>query len=205
VPGIANGTDLLDPSEMCYLARIISSIVAAFSMSFAIHAVADEPTKLAPASTTIPGVKPSPFGAVVADYYCGDGLGFKFSLVVKTEGRFTFISRGCVGVHSLNKGDAKIVNDHIILIPELPNEPERFGSLPTDIIPVQWGDRLYLVSKDDGKDFCQAVNQGQEPRSSPPGKFYLRRGDWSKKVAGLPSVPTLWQSWLQKKPSEDPK
>jgi hypothetical protein len=96
------------------------------------------------------------------------------------------------------------VNDHLILVPELPNEPEGFGGLPTDFIPIHWGERLYLVSTNAGKGFCHAVNRGTEPRSNPHGKFYIRRGDWAKKLTGLPNVPTVWQSWLQKKPAEDP-
>jgi hypothetical protein len=57
-------------------------------------------------------------------------------LVVKPEGGFTFIWRGCVGVFGLNQGGTRIVNDHLILVPELPNEPEGFGGLPTDFIPI---------------------------------------------------------------------
>jgi hypothetical protein len=49
-------------------------------------------------------------------------------------------------------------------------------------------------------EFCNQVNQGGEPRSRPIGWFYLRQGDWDKKVTGLPSVPQEWDSLLLKKP-----
>jgi len=143
--------------------------------------------------------------AIVGDYYYGDGLGVNCYLVVKPEGRFTFMWRGCLGVYGQNQGDAKIVNDHLILVPEQPNESRSFGSTPTDFIPVHWGERLYLVPKEAGKGFCYDVNQGREPRSNPHGNFYLRRGDWGKKVTGLPNVPNEWQSLLQKKLTEHPK
>ncbi len=61
--------------------------------------------------------------------------------------------------------------------------------------------RETLVPKEDGKRFCDKVNEGREPRSQPHGFFYLRRGDWGKKVTGLPNVPDAWKSFLQKKPA----
>jgi len=94
------------------------------------------------------------------------------------------------------------VNDHLILTPEQPNESSGFSHTPTDFIPVHWGERSYLVPKDAGKGFCDEVNRGREPRSNPQGNFYLRRGDWGKKVTGLPKVPNAWKSFLQEKPIE---
>jgi hypothetical protein len=58
VSGLAKGTVLVDPNEMSYLSQLIPSILAAFSISFAMHAVGDEPTKPVQASTTIPGAEP---------------------------------------------------------------------------------------------------------------------------------------------------
>ncbi len=146
---------------------------------------------------------PGPLGAIVGDYYYGDGLGINCSLVVKPEGRFTFIWRGCLGLYGRNQGGAKIVKDHLILVPEQPNDPGGFGSLSPDLIPVRWGERLYLVSKEAGKSFCHEVNEGREPRSNRHGTFYIRRGDWEKKVTGLPDVPNAWKSWLRKNPAKD--
>jgi hypothetical protein len=141
-----------------------------------------------------------PLAGISGSYYYGDGLGINCSLVVKSEGRFSFIWRGCLGVYGKNEGIARVVKDHLILTPEQPNDATGFGGTPTDFIPVRWGDRLYLVPKDAGKGFCSLVNEGLEPRSMPHGNFYLRRGDEGKEVTGLPNVPKEWESLLQKKP-----
>jgi hypothetical protein len=143
-------------------------------------------------------------GAVVGSYYYGDGLGINCSLVVEQEGRFSFIWRGCLGVYGKNEGGAKLVNNHLILTPEQPNDSAGFGT-PTDFIPVRWDDRLYLVPAKSGKSFCDGVNQGWEPRDDIHGMFYLRGADWEKKVTGLPVVPKEWDSWLLKKPLEREK
>ena len=137
-------------------------------------------------------------GGISGSYYYGNGLGTNCSLVVKSEGRFSFVWRGCLGLYGRNQGGAKVVKDHLILTPEQPNESEGFGGTPTDFIPIRWGDRLYLVPKDAGKGFCDAVNRGWEPGSGSHGNFYLRRGDDGKKVTGLPKVPNEWESLLQK-------
>jgi hypothetical protein len=143
--------------------------------------------------------------AIAGSYYYGDGLGTNCSLVVKPEGRFSFIWRGCLGLYGKNEGGAKIVHDHLILTPEQPNDPKGFGGTPTDFVKVPWGERLYLIPANAGHEFCDAVNQGREPRSNSHGRYYLRRGDAKKIATGLPTVPKAWVEWLQKNPVEDQK
>jgi hypothetical protein len=143
--------------------------------------------------------------AVAGSYYYGDGLGMNFSLVVKPEGRFSFIWRGCLGVYDKNEGGARVVNDHLILTPEQPNESRGNRRIPTDLVLVHWGERLYLIPKEAAKGFCYEVINDREPRSNPHGEYYLREGDWGKKVTGLPNVPKEWESLLQKKPFDHKK
>ena len=138
--------------------------------------------------------------AVAGRYYLGDGLGVNCSLVIEPEGRFSFTWRGCLGLYDENKGAAKLINGKLILKPEQPNVREGFFGTATDFIPVRWGKRLYLVSRDDKKSFCEEVNQGREPRDNIHGSFYLRRGDEKIEVTGAPSVPKDWQPLLSKKP-----
>jgi len=47
--------------------------------------------------------------------------------------------------------------------------------------PVFWGPRVYLVQHDDHDVFCGGVQIGVEPRSSPWGYYFLRRGDHRKR------------------------
>lgn len=48
--------------------------------------------------------------------------------------------------------------------------------------------------------FCNAVNQGEEPRSNDYGDFFLRDGDEKKAVDGLPPLPEPWGQYLLKAP-----
>ncbi len=146
-----------------------------------------------------------PLAGIIGSYYHGNGLGINCYLDVKPEGRFSFLWRGCLGVYDKNEGGAKVVKNHLILTPEQPNDPSDSGGTPTDFVPVRWGERLYLVPKDAGKAFCSLVNEGWEPRSNIHGHVYLRRGDWEKKVTGLPIVPKEWESLFQQKPVDRQK
>ena len=52
--------------------------------------------------------------------------------------------------------------------------------------PLQWGARLYLIRSGSYESFCQAVRAGVEPRNTPAGDEFLRRGDHLKPVARKP-------------------
>jgi hypothetical protein len=69
-----------------------------------------------------------------------------------------------------------------------------------DLYRVPWGERLYLVSQSQWLRFCTASNQGEEPRSSWLGAYFLRAGDQMKSAEGLPHVPPPWDGFLLAKP-----
>ncbi len=137
--------------------------------------------------------------ALTGAYYKGDGLGMNCRLEVLPGGRFSYSSRGCLGLYGQNKGTAKLANAHVILAPEQPNKKDDFGTA-TNFIPVKWGPRRYLVAREEMKAFCSAVNLGFEPRDNVHGRFYLKLGDEKNKVTGRPSVPKDWEAFLLKEP-----
>ena len=133
-------------------------------------------------------------------YYFGDGLGVNCSLAIRTSGRFSFGWHGCGGLYDENMGESRVEDGHLILKPERPNVREGFRGTPTNFVIVQWGERRYLVTESDGREFCNHVNQGTEPRHGAHGSFYLRDGDWEKKAIGKPGVPEEWKPLLLEKP-----
>jgi Tol biopolymer transport system component len=60
---------------------------------------------------------------------------------------------------------------------------------PHRLVPVRWGQRLYLVRDRAMGGFCDLVIRGLEPRSSARGPFLLRAGDEGKRAVGAPHVP----------------
>ena len=75
------------------------------------------------------------------------------------------------------------------------------GSVAKEWIPVRWGERRYLVPVDDVLAFCNAVNEGSEPRERAEwGRFFLGKDDHEVKVTGLPEVPEKYRANLLQEP-----
>ena len=73
------------------------------------------------------------------------------------------------------------------------------------LVPIKWGERIYLIYESALKDFSNAVNLGVEPRAEMRsehyfGAFFLREGDEQKIVSGKPTLPAEWQPFLLSKP-----
>jgi hypothetical protein len=156
-------------------------------------------------------------GSIAGRYYFGDGFVSNL-LTITPEGRFQSEREGCLGVYDRNEGRAEVVAGHLLLRPSRLNmrraavrllggqdAPDAIaadffgGGRSSDLIPVRWGRRLYLVPRDEGRDFCNGVNLGLQARY-PASAFYLRAGDKDDGVEGLPSVPEAWGPMLLKQP-----
>ncbi len=160
------------------------------------------------AQTQDPARPPDPpqqeltLAALAGEYYLGDGLGIRCKLLIEPKGHFAHTWQGCVGLIDLNTGPVDLVDGHLKLKPERPNVFDGFHGSATNLVPVSWGDRTYLVPHNRMKLFCDAVNRGDEPRKGYIGNFYLRRRPDGKmdSVSGSPDVPKEWQPLLVKKP-----
>jgi hypothetical protein len=87
----------------------------------------------------------------------------------------------------------KLVAEAGKVIKELGSE-----GLPREYVPVRWGEQRFLVPVGEGKQFCNAFNQGWLARVHTG--FYRRDGDERKPVAGLPDVPKDWEPLLLRTP-----
>lgn len=73
---------------------------------------------------------------------------------------------------------------------------DKDAALPHTLLPVRWGERLYLLERYDDPTrgdyllaFCNGILRGDEPRHNQVGLFLLRDGDAEKPAAGLPGFP----------------
>lgn len=64
-----------------------------------------------------------------------------------------------------------------------------YDFLGTSWMVLQWGERVYLVPKDDLRGFAQEINDGSEPRQRPTGAYFLREGDWRRPSGSLTDLP----------------
>jgi hypothetical protein len=148
-------------------------------------------------------IEPAERAGIAGDYFYGDGLGVNVGLTILESGRFSFIWRGCLGVYDQNAGSIEERDGVLYLTFDHENVRQGFRGLSPSFVPVRWGKRLYLVVPDDLVEFCNAVNQGLEPRDQIHGQFLLRRGDEEIPVgAARPDLPQSHRGYLLETPIE---
>jgi len=133
-------------------------------------------------------------------YYWGDGLGANVTVDLAPRSGFVFEWHGCMGLYGRNYGPLTETGTRVVLEPELPNEDGAFAGIDEELVPVSWGTRAYLVAAGKIDAFCNAVNDGSEPRQGVHGHFLLREGDEKKPTSGRPSTPEGELSCLLDRP-----
>jgi hypothetical protein len=125
------------------------------------------------------------------------------SLEIRADGTFTRSFHGdTVGPSGGGSGGTSTVSregSFLILKDErAPNEPSADGIRPMDrFLIVPWDQRLYLVPDLMIPDFCNAVNNGEEPRSRELASyFFVKSGQCAAPARGRPTLPREWSSYI---------
>jgi hypothetical protein len=97
----------------------------------------------------------------------------------------------------VNHGSAVLTNGSLKLIPELSENSLSSYSIPSEFIPVKWGEQHFLIPSDKMINFAYAVNSTsiQEVES-----FLIKIEDYEKDRKGLPNVPLAYRKYLGMKP-----
>ncbi|HEY0660871.1 MAG TPA: hypothetical protein VGD21_06105 [Lysobacter sp.] len=123
------------------------------------------------------------------EYYQGDGLGANIVLSLAPQAGVSATWHGCLGLYGANEGRIQAQPTGHLEFKFNRSNAKQFGGFPDEVVPVRWGERRYLIPSSQMLDFVNAVNQGFEPRAGAMGRFLLARGDESKPVDGLPTLP----------------
>ena len=150
-------------------------------------------------STELEGL---PKHAWAGSYYQGDGLGENVSLILAPKHGYLFEWHGCMGLYDRNYGNVTVNQASLKLSFTYPNVRQGFQGIADEFLSISWGDRQYLIPKNDVIGFCNDVNSGDEPRQRPHGRFLLRDGDESIAVTGIPKLPAKYNAYLLKHPIE---
>jgi hypothetical protein len=136
------------------------------------------------------------------DYYFGDGLGANVSLSLAPHSGVAATWQGCLGTYTTNKGAVIPQADGSLLLKyEEPNDEKGIG-FADHLVPVAWGDRMYMISEKEIPAFVSAVNLGYEPRQDARGMFLMREGDEGRKAYGMPILPRAQRSLIREVPLE---
>ena len=137
-------------------------------------------------------IKSLPKHAWAGQYYFGDGLGANVSLWLAPSAGFLYEWYGCLGLYDRDYGAVSDDGKGTIQLRFLLGGSRIEG----EYVPVAWGERRYLIAKDQLSDFCDAVNRGREPRKGVHGMWFIRWGDEKKRADGLPAVPEEYRKGL---------
>lgn len=160
------------------------------------HAVDAQRAAIAKENSTTAGI------AWAGDYYFGDGLGQNVALSLAPHSGVAATWEGCLGTYAANKGGVIPQADGSLLLKyEQPNDQGVFG-FADHVVPVAWGERMYMISEKELPAFASAVNLGDEPREGAMGSFLMRNGDERRKVYGLPVLPPAQRSLIREMPLE---
>lgn len=129
---------------------------------------------------------------LAGNYYYGSGAGVNSNLNLSEHGIFTLNNKDGTKISEENQGIYKVEDGFLILSPQ---KPISFSDVtPALLIPVKWGERIYLVPDERILGFCMDIKQGKEPRKEAQGLFYLRENDWEKPVTGVPDFPEKYKN-----------
>jgi hypothetical protein len=144
-----------------------------------------------------------PFKEIAGTYYYGWGLSNDCAMRITPEGRFFFVRTCDTGVQDWNKGRVSATDTELILHPMMRNvQRPAISGTKTVFLPVKWGRRIYLVSKDKIDDFCWDILWGREPRKRAIfSETYLRDEDWKIPCEGWPSFGKYKPNCVLMKPA----
>lgn len=154
----------------------------------------------AAASVIPPDQATSDIRTLAGEYSYGNGFDRNCTLEISPDGRFLYRKCDCERVVDQAVGTVELQDGRVVLKPNQPREnwPEGTSSV---LMPVAWGQRLYLVPSDDMNGFSNQVNRGIEPVSrGSMGSYYLREGDWDRPATGKPNLPDEWKKRLLDQP-----
>jgi hypothetical protein len=143
----------------------------------------------------------SDISRLAGEYSFGNSFDENYSLEISADGRFLFKKSSYESVKDEESGAAKLEGNRLVLTPEKSRKTWPRG-MSSVLMPISWGQRLYLVPEDDIAGFSNDVNRGTEPVSrGSVGRYYLREGDWDRPATGKPDLPTEWKERLLEKPA----
>jgi hypothetical protein len=137
-----------------------------------------------------------------AGRYLYGGPFSSFQLTIAPESGFAFSSSGCVGIYGLNYGTVQATDGMLKLVPQEKNRSGDPWGISTELLPVSWGERHYLIPATQILEFINAINAGFEPRTreNASGWFFLKWGDEYKPATGRPKLPPEYADYLLENP-----
>ena len=96
----------------------------------------------------------------------------------------------------INFGKAEFSNNRLIVKPEISKDHLNFQYIPTELTPVKWGEKHFLIPSNRLTDFAYAVHSGAESQIV---NYFAKSEDDQKSRKGLPNLPKEYEKILTMK------
>ena len=96
----------------------------------------------------------------------------------------------------INFGKAEYSNNRLIIKPEISKEHLNFQYIPTELVPIKWGEQHFFIPSDRLTDFAYAVHSGSESQIV---EYFAKSEDYQKSRKGLPNLPKEYEKILTMK------
>lgn len=149
------------------------------------------------ASAIPPDMAKGSLSAIAGEFGFGNGFDINCNLEIYADGRFSYSRWNCDKKMEHTTGVVTLEHNRFVLHSERFAVGPHFPGTGNTLIPVPWGQRLYLIPDNDLLGFCNQINRGIEPIThGTKGSYFLREGDWDRDVAGKPELPEEWKQYV---------
>jgi hypothetical protein len=136
---------------------------------------------------------------LAGDYSYGTGY-INHRLGLTRAGRYHYRYGTHTGFDAESEGRYAVADGVIRLIPERSSSPDTLEPTWRTLVPIRWGDRLYLIPERHRVAFCSDVNRGIEPGYLRRGKLDFMEANRHLPAGVMPELPAAWRSYLLAKP-----
>lgn len=121
-------------------------------------------------------------------------------VAIHQNSTYDITSTYCRGA-TFESGTVLVRGSTLLLTPK-PVQVRSASSNTRQAYPLIWGDRHYLIWRDELSNFAEEVNRGCEPRNELRGRSLLRVGDESKLTEESPYLPEPFTRLIEETPTE---
>lgn len=138
---------------------------------------------------------------LAGEYSYGNGFNLNCRLQISGDGQFVYQRCDCEEVVEQVAGVVSLGEDGHLRLNPVQARGKAGGMKDPVLVPVSWGQRLYLVPQKDMVGFLNQINRGAEPvQKGNVGQYFLREGDWDRPADGKPDLPPDLKQRILEKP-----
>ena len=113
-----------------------------------------------------------------------------------SQGFLTWGSNHTFYPSRINFGKAEFLNNRLAIKPEISKDHLNYQAVPTELVPVKWGEQHFLIPAGELINFAYAVHSEAESQIV---EYFVKSEDYQKTRNGLPNLPKEFEKIMTMK------